>query len=157
MITAQEHKRIYNRERQRAWRAANPENYKAYSAAYYAANVERMRKTARESLQRLKAKRGHAWELWAAARDRSSRKGRPFDIEPSDIQIPETCAILGMTLSRGKGQYHDASPTLDCIDPVKGYVKGNVRVISRRANMLKSNATSAEMRRILADLLEHGL
>lgn len=44
------------------------------------------------------------------------------------------------------------SPSLDRIDSSKGYVKGNVRVISARANMLKNNATVEELTLVLKDL-----
>jgi hypothetical protein len=46
------------------------------------------------------------------------------------------------------------SPTLDKIDPSKGYVKGNVNVISQRASRLKSDGTAAEHRAI-ADYMDH--
>ena len=38
------------------------------------------------------------------------------------------------------------------IDSALGYTRGNVWVISWRANMLKSNATIAELRQLLAAL-----
>ena len=43
-------------------------------------------------------------------------------------------------------------PSLDRIDGAKGYVKGNVRVISHRANMLKNDATIEELELVLKDL-----
>lgn len=43
------------------------------------------------------------------------------------------------------------SPSLDKINPIKGYVKGNVRVISQRANWLKNDATYEEMETIFND------
>lgn len=46
-----------------------------------------------------------------------------------------------MRLKRGKGRVKlPQSPTLDRIDPKKGYVPGNVAVISDKANAIKSNA-----------------
>ena len=44
-------------------------------------------------------------------------------------------------------------PYVDRIDNDRGYVKGNVEVISWRANWLKANATPEEMRR-MADYYE---
>ena len=41
---------------------------------------------------------------------------------------------------------------IDRIDSSKGYVKGNVRVISKRANTLKNNATIEELELVLKDL-----
>jgi hypothetical protein len=43
---------------------------------------------------------------------------------------------------------------LDRVDNTKGYVKGNVIVVSRRANVLKKDATLNELRQ-LADYYEH--
>jgi hypothetical protein len=43
-------------------------------------------------------------------------------------------------------------PSLDRIDNNKGHVKGNVRMISYRANVLKSDATVEELTLVLADL-----
>jgi hypothetical protein len=45
----------------------------------------------------------------------------------------------------GAGRVHDGSPTLDRIDNAKGYVKGNVCVISKKANTMKNNATPEEV------------
>lgn len=82
--------------------------------------------------------------LFNAAKARANKKGREFSIELSDIQIPKVCPVLHIPMT---------SPSLDRIDSSRGYVKGNVRVISKRANQLKNNATVEEMKLILADLL----
>jgi hypothetical protein len=38
------------------------------------------------------------------------------------------------------------SPSLDKIDPEKGYVKGNVMWMSQLANAMKNNATKEELK-----------
>lgn len=86
----------------------------------------------------------HEKRLFNAAKTRATAKGREFSIELSDIQIPELCPVFKTPM---------VSPSLDRIDSSKGYVKGNVRVISKRANQLKSNATVEEMEMVLADLI----
>jgi len=87
------------------------------------------------------------------AKASAKKKGIDFNLDLSDIEIPEFCPVLGLRLevNRGKG-YHFESPSLDKIDPKKGYVKGNVRVISARANLLKSDATVEELEKVLEDL-----
>ena len=50
------------------------------------------------------------------------------------------------TYTKGKSWRRKYSPSLDRIDPNKGYVKGNVQVISRLANIMKSNASPEELR-----------
>ena len=89
------------------------------------------------------------------------RENIPFNLDVSDIVIPERCPILGIPIYRNKGYLCNNSITLDRIIPELGYVKGNVRVISCRANKLKSNMTLAEMRKLYEAtkqaILENGL
>jgi len=86
------------------------------------------------------------------AKKNARKKGVAFDLTDKDIVIPEFCPVLGVRLKQGVGTACPESPSLDRIVPSKGYVSGNVRVISYRANTLKSNATADEMRKVLADL-----
>lgn len=82
------------------------------------------------------------------AKARAKKKGLPFDIEVGDITIPEVCPVFGTPISRGVEFRSDASPSIDRIDPKRGYVKGNVAVISFRANRFKQDATPEELRRV---------
>ncbi len=79
-------------------------------------------------------------------------KGVPFDLEREDIVIPTYCPVLGIELAVNDGAVGPNSPSLDKIIPSLGYVKGNVRVISHRANTIKSDATIDELRKVVADL-----
>lgn len=81
--------------------------------------------------------------MYRSAKARAKEKGRDFNIELSDIVIPTLCPVLGTPM---------VGPSLDRIDSNKGYVKGNVRVVSKRANMLKNNATIEELELVLKDL-----
>tara|TARA_R100000734_G_C3293715_1_gene85160 strand:+ start:519 stop:968 length:450 start_codon:yes stop_codon:yes gene_type:complete len=47
------------------------------------------------------------------------------------------------------------SPTLDRIIPEKGYVDGNVEIISSKANNIKSIGTSEDLYRVADRLYEH--
>lgn len=82
--------------------------------------------------------------------------GLTSDVELDDIIIPENCPVLGIKLvsGQGRGAHLPSSPSLDRINPNLGYRKGNIRVISYRANQLKSNATLAELRAVLKDAEE---
>lgn len=58
-----------------------------------------------------------------------------------------TCPVLGIPLVSGQDTAHN-SPTLDKIVPALGYVPGNVAIISRRANAIKSDATAGEILKV---------
>lgn len=81
----------------------------------------------------------------AVAKQRAKKRGVFFSLKPGDILVPEKCPLLGIPLKRGRGRCSDGSPTLDRIDPNKGYTKDNVWVISYRANLIKSDATPEEI------------
>jgi hypothetical protein len=83
------------------------------------------------------------------ARVRARRAGVPFTITVNDIVIPTHCPILGIPLfpKQGRGGGEN-SPSLDRVHNSRGYVPGNVIVISNRANRLKSDATVEELRDI---------
>ncbi len=78
-----------------------------------------------------------AKEMWHRAKERARKLGIAFEI-PNTLVIPNLCPVLGADLTTGDRR-SATSPSLDRIDPSLGYVPGNVRVISDRANRLKSN------------------
>lgn len=83
-------------------------------------------------------------KLWLIAKKRAKKGNILFNIEQNDIIIPEVCPYLEVPLTtNGVRQANTAS--LDRIDPTKGYVKGNVEVVSLLANAMKQNATTKEL------------
>jgi hypothetical protein len=83
--------------------------------------------------------------LFQLARHRALKKGIEFNIEISDIVIPETCPILGLPIKKLIDGNRDLSPSLDRIDNAKGYIKGNIQVISFKANAMKLTANKDEL------------
>lgn len=79
---------------------------------------------------------------------RAKEKGIPFDITSDDLCVPEVCPVLGITLQVGSANI-DSSPSVDRIVPELGYVKGNVVVISHRANRIKGDASLAELEQLV--------
>lgn len=92
----------------------------------------------------------HRRKLLTWARYRAKKKGLEFDLELDDLVIPSHCPLLGIPMKPGQGVPTDYSPTLDRTDPTKGYVKGNVLVISNLANRIKSTATLPQLMRVTA-------
>lgn len=110
----------------RAWQKANPEKEAARIRAYRKANPEK--------------------SMLIHAKSRAKKNKLPFNLELEDIRIPSVCPILGLVLEHGNTYENRASsPSLDKIHNEKEYVKGNVHVVSNRFNLLKKDATLAEL------------
>jgi hypothetical protein len=92
--------------------------------------------------------------LFSCAKSRSKKRGITFNITVKDLPpIPECCPVfpwIKLSLYFGGG-HRENVPSIDRINNKKGYVKGNVRIISLRANRLKSNATLQELKALLKD------
>ena len=78
------------------------------------------------------------------ARGRAVARGTEFSITADDLgPMPIHCPILGIPLVWRVSHSHAMadSPSIDRIDITRGYVPGNVQIISHLANTMKSNAT----------------
>jgi len=123
---------------------ADPEKYKAQ---------ERLRAERDPKRYWVKSAYGHA-------RSRAKKYKVPFDLTRAYISsiLTDSCPVFGTPfVFQGAGVAHLQSPTLDRLDPLKGYVRGNVAVISRFANNVKSNATSEQVVRVAAWMQGRGL
>jgi len=89
------------------------------------------------------------------ARRRAKKKNLPFDIDQDYLRsiVPSFCPVLGISLEwsarrapKNQSTPLPNSPSLDRIDPERGYVKGNAWIISHRANTIKSDATHEELK-----------
>lgn len=91
--------------------------------------------------------------LLHTARSRAKQKGFEFNLEIEDIQIPTNCPVFGIPLFIRRGGKevgkNPNNPSLDRIDSTKGYIKGNIQVISWRANNLKSDGTLEEFKQLM--------
>ncbi|MGZ2448490.1 hypothetical protein ACVIRO_001244 [Rhizobium ruizarguesonis] len=106
----------------------------------------------RERARRYKDANPH-YEMLEGARKRAREQGVQFSISKVDLIFPERCPVLDIPLFRSRGKPTDNSPTLDKIIPERGYVPGNIQIISYRANRIKNNATVDELQRIAAYML----
>jgi len=83
------------------------------------------------------------------AKKRAKKLGLNFNISKEDIATPTHCPLLGLKLVYGHtGKRQDNSASLDRIDNSKGYIKGNVWVISDRANRLKRDTSFDDFEKI---------
>lgn len=124
-------------------RKRDPAKYNRKALDYYYANQEVIRAKRKEW-----AKANPTRSLLANAKNRAKKKNLEFNIELADIIIPEFCPITNLKLETGPGKIHYASPTLDRIDNSKGYIKGNVAVISNKANKHKGELSIEEIKQL---------
>ena len=93
--------------------------------------------------------------MWKAAKVRAALKNIEFNIEESDIVIPDECPLLKTPLVFGTKDNYDYSPSLDRIDNTKGYIKGNIWVISKKANTMKNSVTLEELHTFCTNILRY--
>lgn len=75
----------------------------------------------------------------------AKNRGIEFTIPFGELVFPEHCPVLGIPIDYFvEGQATENSPSFDRIDPSKGYVSGNVVIVSWRANRLKNDGTPEE-------------
>jgi len=159
-----ERKLARQKVRSKEYREENKESLKKKRKEYYEQNKERFK----EQNKQKKAEKYRAdpkqdlakqkeWKinnlekyLVQGAKQRAKKYGLPFDITYKDIVIPECCPYLGIKLVPFSEW---SSPSLDKIIPELGYVKGNIQVISTKANTMKNNATQAELVRFAEAVL----
>lgn len=87
----------------------------------------------------------------------AKRRGLIFDLSKEDlIELgqPAYCKYLNIKLDYSSSKISMNSPSVNRIDPNKGYVKGNVEIISQKANIALSNFTNDELRYFIKNLIE---
>jgi hypothetical protein len=95
--------------------------------------------------RRKKAEKDPGFYMYHNAKSRSTELRLKFNLEKDDIKVPDYCPVLGIKLEKSGKHINENSPTLDKIVPSLGYVKGNVCVMSQRANRLKNDASIDEL------------
>jgi len=141
-----------NREKARLWYDNNREKMKEHNRRYMNEIIEggKTRSQYYYEKSRFGSFENRLNLMLTSAKSRCKKNNVEFNITKDDVARRETCPISGVILNFRASKISDDSPTLDRIDPSKGYVPGNVWVISYRANRIKSNATSEELFKIAA-------
>ena len=132
-------------------------NNKKYIEKYHSDPEFKKHRNETSKKSNLKMKKEHPERIMLySSRRRAKEKGWEFNIDESDIIIPTHCPILGIELiPGGLGIHAFNSPSIDRIDSSKGYIKGNVRVISLRANMMKNDADLQELEQFCKNILNY--
>jgi hypothetical protein len=109
-------------------------------------------------------KRRNPKMLWCStarhnAKVRAKKRGVPFDLSAAYIYsiLPDNCPVFGNPFKfRGNGVLGPNSPSIDRISPAKGYVEGNIVIVSLKANQIKNAFTAADIRRVAEWMEEQG-
>lgn len=129
------------KERTYKWRKENPKANRIIDKRYTDSHKDKVTVWKKSWFEE-----NYEKKLLASARGMAKNKGLEFNLEVEDIVIPEYCPYLSVKLSRQclVGRL-DNKASIDRIDPTKGYIKGNVQVISNLANRMKNSATKEQL------------
>lgn len=122
-------------------------------AKWAAANKDRKEQTRKKWVERIKEERP-VWK-WArvtaaSLKKKSLKLGLPYDLSRDILEqlAIDTCPVLGIPLCYTHAQIQDDSPSVDRFYPARGYVQGNVFIISAKANRIKNDASLEELLRV---------
>ena len=153
------------RSEQEQWRRANDPEWQEKVAIRAKRYYDKMKEENGERCQTYKNRREQGLEdlrtrhpyyfMWAGARLRAKDNNIPFDIDLEDIKPAKYCPILEIEMVQNEEKADFNSMSLDKIIPELGYVKGNICVISRLANTMKSDASFEELKTFAKNILTY--
>ena len=144
-------------EAQKLWRKNNRDKVKERAAVYRAKHKDAIKErwnSKREQYNTAQLNKYREFPervLLSAAKVRAKEKSLEFNLDVSDIVIPDVCPVFGTPFEKGTW----SAASLDRINPTKGYIKGNVQVLSKKANTMKQNATKDELKRFAEWILSN--
>jgi hypothetical protein len=137
----------------RAQRAKRPESYGPWNKEYQRQHY-RLNKETKHKRRVARRRKDPIYYMYEACKSRCKKKGIPFSISMDALfPLPKKCPVLGIEMQHNVGGAKMNSYSIDRIVPGRGYVPGNIRIISYRANTIKTNATPNELGRVAADCL----
>ncbi len=142
----------------------------AQKRAYYQANREKHLATCKEYVSRpeIREKTNSYWwdyttanfekRLLSSIKSKCKKKNIPFDITEEDIIIPSHCPVTGIELKIRSERYKKDyfTPSVDRIDPKKGYTKGNVRIVCLWYNTAKLMFSDEVVYELCKKVVENG-
>ena len=138
------HEKVDRTEYLKKYYQDNKEKRVASSKKYRQDNKEKIAESVKKYRQDNKEKL-----IVRSAKTRANKNNVPFDIDEDYIKKiwpkHNICPIFKIKLEQSNLHTGDQSPSLDRIIPKLGYVKGNVQIMSSKANRIKNNATFEEL------------
>ncbi len=132
-------------------RDANREKQRLYMANLRITQPEKVKEVKRNSWKNLEPRK----KMFLQAKNRASRKNMDFNISLEDIIVPNLCPLLEIPFVVGTANDYEYTYSLDRIDSSKGYVKGNVWVITKLANSMKNSASIEMLLKFASNVQKH--
>jgi len=134
---------VNKKEYHAQWRLKNPDKIKAYVQKHQVKSTQKLKRWRHANPERC---------LYLNIKSRAKRMGTEFNLDWQDIDIPILCPALGIPILVGTNEGMKTgpsphSPSVDRIDNDKGYVKGNIQVLSHKANTMKNSASPKQLLR----------
>lgn len=133
--------------------------YRKEKQEHYRQYMENRRKTDNENIKQTKNK---SWQnldprkkMLQQAKNRCNRKNLEFNLDLNDIILPQVCPLLEIPFVVGTKDNYEYTYSLDRIDSSKGYIKGNVWVITKLANSMKNSATKKQLNVFANNILKY--
>jgi len=115
-------------------------------------NAGEAAKAAKDRWRKANAKWTWAIYVTSSVKLRAKRRGREYNLSKEYVfgLITDERPVFKVPLNYNYAEKKEGinTPSIDRIDPSKGYVEGNIIIISQRANMIKSNASWQELKTI---------
>ena len=124
-----------------AYRDKNKEKNKLYQRELRKLNNEKVKETRNKSYRNTDPRR----KMLQQMRGRARVRGIQFNLELSDISIPDMCPYLKVPFVIGTKGNYEYTHSVDRIDNSKGYIPGNIEVVTKKANSMKNSATDKEL------------
>jgi hypothetical protein len=133
------------KEYHRKWREKNKVKLNAYQKEWSKKHPGKKAATRRKLVINNPEK-----SMLYSSKFRAKKNNVEFTITKDDINIPLICPVLRQPIIKeciegGKTGPKGNSPSIDRIDNSKGYIPGNIQIISNKANTMKSSATPEEL------------
>jgi hypothetical protein len=123
---------------------------KEWALQDYHKHPEKYRERSRASREKNPARR-----LIASTKKTAKTKNLEHNITAEDLILPKFCPLLEIEIDYSAGNGKSMfNPSVDRIDSSKGYIKGNVEVMSMLANLMKNKASAEQLKTFAKNILE---
>jgi hypothetical protein len=123
------------------YRKSKKEENRKYAELNRLNNTEKVKEQKRNSWRNLDPRK----KLLQQCKNRSKKRNIEFNLQLEDIIIPELCPYLLVPFIVGTKGNYEYTHSIDRIDNSKGYVKGNIEVVTKKANSMKNSASKEEL------------